>query len=61
VKKQLKLQNPVKRCPTCNRVESDDALVFCRVDGVALIAISSDIGDEAGTAKLGAQASLSDR
>ena len=22
----------MKRCPTCNRIENDDALAFCRVD-----------------------------
>ena len=27
----------MKRCPQCNRVESDDALTYCRTDGVALI------------------------
>ena len=27
----------MKRCPQCNRVEADDALVYCRTDGVALI------------------------
>ena len=40
----------VKRCPTCNRVESDDALVYCRVDGAALITHSAVSGDVA-TAK----------
>jgi TolB-like protein/Tfp pilus assembly protein PilF len=27
----------MKRCPTCNRVETDDALAFCRVDGATLV------------------------
>ena len=27
----------MKRCPQCNRVESDNALTYCRTDGVALI------------------------
>ncbi|MEP6912871.1 MAG: tetratricopeptide repeat protein [bacterium] len=27
----------MKHCPTCNRPESDDALIFCRVDGTTLI------------------------
>ena len=41
----------MKRCPTCNRVETDDALVYCRADGTVLISDSgSFIGDE-GTAK----------
>jgi TolB-like protein/Tfp pilus assembly protein PilF len=39
----------MKRCPQCNRVEADDALVYCRVDGTAL---SSDSGSiDGGTAK----------
>ncbi len=43
----------MKRCPQCNRVETDDALVFCRADGTALISDSSTLNSEAGTAKLG--------
>jgi TolB-like protein/Tfp pilus assembly protein PilF len=43
----------MKRCPACNRVETDDALVFCRADGTALISDSSPLGSEAGTAQLG--------
>src|SRR5712691_9294944 len=43
----------MKRCPTCNRVESDDALDFCRVDGAALVGDSSSLNTEAGTAPLG--------
>src|SRR5437016_7867028 len=27
----------MKRCPTCNRVETDDALVYCRADGTPLV------------------------
>jgi TolB-like protein/Tfp pilus assembly protein PilF len=27
----------MKRCPQCNRVEADDALGFCRVDGATLV------------------------
>ncbi|HJX93487.1 MAG TPA: tetratricopeptide repeat protein [Pyrinomonadaceae bacterium] len=27
----------MKRCPHCHRVESDDALIFCRVDGTPLV------------------------
>ena len=26
----------MKRCPQCNRVETDEALKFCRVDGATL-------------------------
>src|SRR5437660_10281897 len=43
----------MKRCPACNRVETDDALAFCRADGTALISDSSSIDQEAGTVKLG--------
>ncbi len=43
----------MKHCPQCNRVENDDALAFCRVDGAALVIDSSLFGTEAGTAKLG--------
>jgi len=42
----------MKRCPQCNRVETDEALRFCRVDGATLVSDSSSI-DEAGTIKLG--------
>src|SRR5688500_20280678 len=27
----------MKRCPQCNRIENDNALAFCRVDGAPLI------------------------
>src|SRR5689334_19248051 len=27
----------MKRCPQCNRVEADEALSFCRVDGTSLV------------------------
>jgi hypothetical protein len=43
----------VKRCPQCNRVESDDSLVFCRTDGTALVSDSLPLGGEAGSARLG--------
>lgn len=43
----------MKRCPQCNRVESDEALKFCRVDGATLSIDSSHLGDESGTAQLG--------
>jgi len=42
----------MKRCPQCHRVETDDTLVFCRVDGATLVVTSSELSDEAGTAKL---------
>ena len=43
----------MKRCPQCNRVETDDALAFCRADGTALISDSSSLDQEAGTVKVG--------
>ena len=43
----------MKRCPQCNRVETDEALKFCRVDGATLVNDSSPIDQEAGTVKLG--------
>ena len=43
----------MKRCPQCNRVETDDALVFCRADGTALISESGSISGDARTAKFG--------
>jgi len=42
----------MKRCPQCNRVETDDALKFCRVDGVTLVGEWSALNAEAGTAQL---------
>jgi TolB-like protein/Tfp pilus assembly protein PilF len=39
----------MKRCPQCNRLESDDSLVFCRVDGSSLIPVTTD---DLGTIKL---------
>jgi len=43
----------MKRCPACNRIETDDALVFCRTDGTALVNDSSSLGSETGTARPG--------
>src|SRR5437867_49335 len=48
----------MKRCPQCNRVESDDALVYCRADGTALISDSGSFSGDAGTAKFGSVAVL---
>jgi TolB-like protein len=42
----------MKRCPQCNRVETDEALKFCRLDGTTLVTDSSPISGEAGTAQL---------
>src|SRR5262245_12701022 len=43
----------MKRCPQCNRLETDEALKFCRVDGVTLVSDSPSFSSEAGTAALG--------
>src|SRR5438093_6171459 len=43
----------MKRCPQCNRVETDNALVFCRVDGAALVSDSGSVSGEVSTAKFG--------
>ena len=37
----------MKRCPQCNRVESDNALAFCRVDGTALL--HDSLNEDSGT------------
>ena len=50
----------MKRCPQCNRVESDDALVFCRADGTALVSDSSSFQSEAGSAQLGPASAASE-
>jgi TolB-like protein len=41
----------MKRCPQCNRVETDDALVYCRADGTVLISDSGAFSGDAGTVK----------
>jgi TolB-like protein len=46
----------MKRCPQCLRVDTDDALKFCRADGATLISDSGAISAEAGTAKFGSGA-----
>ena len=43
----------MKRCPQCNRVETDEELRFCRVDGATLIDDSSPLPSESGTLPLG--------
>lgn len=42
----------MKRCPKCNRVENDDKLAFCRVDGSSLIIEPDPAGGDALTVKL---------
>src|SRR5712692_8595070 len=39
----------MKRCPQCNRVETDETLKFCRVDGVLLIDDTSLIDESSAT------------
>ena len=46
----------MKRCPQCNRAETDEALKFCRVDGATLISDSGLVSGEAGTPKFGSGA-----
>ena len=43
----------MKRCPQCNRVETDDSLVFCRTDGASLVSDSLPLPGEAGTTRFG--------
>src|SRR5207245_6236509 len=43
----------MKRCPQCNRVETDEALKFCRVDGTTLVSDSLPFTAEGETAQLG--------
>ena len=50
----------MKRCPQCNRLETDEALKFCRVDGVTLVSDSSAIGSEGGMAQFGSPLSSSE-
>jgi TolB-like protein len=37
----------MKRCPQCNRVESDGSLAFCRADGTALV--QDSLNEDSGT------------
>lgn len=39
----------MKRCPKCNRAESDDSLAFCRTDGTPLLSDGSFVSEGAGT------------
>ena len=43
----------MKRCPACKRVETDDALVFCRADGTPLVSDSWSVGADSGTVRFG--------
>lgn len=46
----------MKRCPQCNRVETDDSLVFCRTDGTGLVSDSLPLPGDAGTTRFGSAA-----
>ncbi len=50
----------MKRCPQCNRIETDEALKFCRVDGATLVNESSSLNSEAGTAQFGSSPDASE-
>src|SRR5215813_2079927 len=50
----------MKRCPQCNRVENDETLKFCRVDGTTLVSDSFAFKNEAGTAQLGSSPDASE-
>ena len=50
----------MKRFPQYNRIETDDALAFCRVDGATLISESGSVADDVGTAKFRASGSPSE-
>jgi TolB-like protein len=43
----------MKRCPACKRVESDDALVYCRADGTPLVSDPGSVSADAGTVRFG--------
>ncbi|MBA2704767.1 MAG: hypothetical protein H0U60_13060 [Blastocatellia bacterium] len=43
----------MKRCPQCNRVETDETLAFCRADGTALVSDSGAVSADSGTMKFG--------
>lgn len=50
----------MKRCPQCNRVDSDDTLAFCRVDGVPLVREGGSATDGAGTLRFGSTPATGD-
>lgn len=43
----------MKRCPTCNRVETDDVLTFCRTDGTPLVRESGSVNSDVEIARIG--------
>ena len=50
----------MKRCPQCNRIETDEALKFCRVDGATLVGESAADGNDTGTGQLGSSLDASE-
>ena len=50
----------MKHCPQCNRVETDDALVYCRADGTALISDSGPVSGDASTVNFGSDTTSSE-
>src|ERR1044071_2947056 len=44
----------MKRCPQCNRIEPDDTLAFCRVDGATLAEAGDATSEELGTIRFDA-------
>jgi TolB-like protein len=50
----------MKRCPQCNRTETDEALKFCRVDGTTLVGESSQLNAAAGAAQFDPASSSSE-
>src|SRR2546421_13030046 len=50
----------MKRCPQCDRVESDEALVFCRADGTRLVSDSGSVSGDAGTMRFGSSQASSE-
>ena len=53
--KETVLDTAYERWTQCNRVEKDEALNFCRVDGATLINDSVSFLSEGATAQLGSQ------
>ena len=47
----VRSREQMKRCPQCNRVETDDALVYSRADETPLVA-QTNVSDEAVTRTL---------
>lgn len=43
----------MKRCPQCHRVETDEALGFCRADGTPLVSDSGSVSADTGTVRFG--------